>query len=74
MTFETYETPVTEQSGLRYKIQVRYFHGLWQQRHVWYPCEHSAPAWGGAANYYHEEEWIKTVPQRKPIGWKRVGA
>lgn len=75
MDFEAYETAITEQSGLRYKIQVRNFHGLWQQRHIWFPCEHSEPAYGGAVNRYREDDWIRTVPQRAPDlnrGWSRI--
>lgn len=70
---ETYETPIKEQSGLRYKIQVRNNQGVWQQRHIWYPCETSPPAYGGAVNFYREDEWIRTVPQREPgAGWARI--
>lgn len=74
MLIALYETPIVEQGGLRYKIQVRNYGGIWQQRHIWYPVEHSEPAWGGAVNRRSEDKWIMTIPQRAPDRphWRRI--
>jgi hypothetical protein len=57
---DMYESKIVEQSGLRYKIQLRKNEGIWQQRHIWYPCEHSQPAYA-CLDYYREDEWIKST-------------
>lgn len=57
MNIKVYETPITEACGLRYKIQRRQIEGIWQQRHIWYPCAN--PAYP-CRNYYHEDEWIRS--------------
>lgn len=73
---DIWETEIREHSGLRYKIQMRNNQGLWQQRHVWYPCETTEPAYGGVVNHYHEDEWIKsgTGTMAPDAQFKRVQA
>lgn len=57
---EILESKIVEQSGLRYKVQLRKNQGIWEQRHIWYPCEISKPAYP-FLDYYREDEWIKSV-------------
>jgi len=58
-----FETPTVEHSGLRYKIQFRQVSGVWQQRHVWYPCDNPAYPF---ANVYRVDPWIKSLPSGPP--------
>lgn len=54
---QIFETGISEFSGFKCKIQMRCNHGIWFQRHVWYPCDNPAYDF---LNYYREDEWIKS--------------
>jgi hypothetical protein len=60
MNMQIFESKTVEQSGLRYKIQLRKNNGLWQQRHIWFECKETEPA-HPTLDHFRIDPWIAAV-------------